>query len=182
MVYYISDIHFGHENIIRYFSRPFSSAEEMDAVIADNWNKRVVNDDVVYVLGDIAADGTYLKKFEKLKGIKHLIIGNHDQPILNEIIKSGLFASVSYSKVIDTGDKTITLCHFPMYSFIGDYLIYGHVHNNFADESYIQMRRLPNALNACVEINGYSPVTFDELVKNNNAVKKQYDKNIIIQR
>ena len=63
-----------------------------------------------------------------------------------------------------------------MYSFIGDYLIYGHVHNDFDDESFIQMRKRPNALNACVEINGYFPVTFDELVENNKTVSNKYDK------
>ena len=66
--------------------------------------------------------------------------------------------------------KAITLSHFPMYSFIGDYLIYGHVHNNEHDKSFKAMRDLGNALNASVEINGYSPVTFDELAYNNSTM------------
>lgn len=53
-VYLISDMHFGHPNIIKYENRPFSSVEEMDAAIMNNWNATVGKDDKVFILGDVS--------------------------------------------------------------------------------------------------------------------------------
>lgn len=50
---YISDLHFGHFNIIRFDMRPFESTEEMDRELVKRWNDVVDKDDQVYVLGDI---------------------------------------------------------------------------------------------------------------------------------
>lgn len=35
---YISDLHFGHSNIIRLDTRPFESTEEMDRELVKRWN------------------------------------------------------------------------------------------------------------------------------------------------
>lgn len=50
--YYISDLHFGHYNIMRFDNRPFNSVEEMDKALIDNWNSVVSEGDTVYILGD----------------------------------------------------------------------------------------------------------------------------------
>lgn len=49
-----SDVHFGHNNIIKYCNRPFQNSDEMDITIINNWNKIVNPDDEVYILGDFA--------------------------------------------------------------------------------------------------------------------------------
>lgn len=83
MNYYIADTHFGHDNIRRLSNRPFETIEEMDRTIIDNWNSRVTDNDDVYILGDFSYKSEdsvlYLKK---VKGRKHLIIGNHDEKLL----------------------------------------------------------------------------------------------------
>ncbi len=53
MLYFMSDTHPGHKNMIKPCSRPFSSVEEMDETIMDNWNRKVKKSDTVVVLGDI---------------------------------------------------------------------------------------------------------------------------------
>ena len=47
--FFTSDLHFGHDNIIRFDHRPFNSVEEMDQIIIERWNKKVTNDDIVYI-------------------------------------------------------------------------------------------------------------------------------------
>ena len=51
MKYYISDLHLFHENAIKYDHRPFDSIQEMHEEIMKNWNDRVTNGDIVYILG-----------------------------------------------------------------------------------------------------------------------------------
>ena len=51
MIFFTADTHFGHNNVIRFCDRPFSSAAEMDEVMIRNWNARVTGGDTVYILG-----------------------------------------------------------------------------------------------------------------------------------
>ena len=80
MNFYISDTHFGHQNIIRYDNRPFSTADEMDEVLIDRWNDVVSDEDTVYVLGDFSwhREEKTLEILDSLSGRKVLIKGNHD--------------------------------------------------------------------------------------------------------
>ena len=52
MIYYTSDLHFGHRNVLKFDNRPFANVDEMDLVLIENWNNRVQPDDTVYILGD----------------------------------------------------------------------------------------------------------------------------------
>lgn len=53
MIYYTSDLHLGHANIIKLCHRPFADVDEMNAVLITNWNARVANSDTVYICGDL---------------------------------------------------------------------------------------------------------------------------------
>jgi calcineurin-like phosphoesterase family protein len=53
-IFMISDMHFGHKNIMLYEVRPFKSVEDMDNSIIQNWNKVVGKNDKVFVLGDVS--------------------------------------------------------------------------------------------------------------------------------
>lgn len=52
MKYFIADMHFNHENIIRYCNRPFENSNEMNEYII-KWNSVVTENDIVYHLGDV---------------------------------------------------------------------------------------------------------------------------------
>lgn len=53
MIYYISDIHLGDLKVFNKCHRPFAILEEMQLAIVNNWNKKVRDNDDVYVLGDL---------------------------------------------------------------------------------------------------------------------------------
>ena len=87
MIFYISDIHFDDQKIFDKCSRPFKDLNEYKEEIIKRWNKKVNQDDVVYVLGDIVEDNSKasIGIFKKLNGIKHFIVGNHDLNLLKDI-------------------------------------------------------------------------------------------------
>ena len=51
MIYFTSDLHFYHENVIKHANRPFSNVEEMNQTLINNWNKKVGISDEIYILG-----------------------------------------------------------------------------------------------------------------------------------
>ena len=80
-VFFTSDLHLGHANVIRYDNRPFSSVEEMNEELIKRWNAKVGKGDVVYVLGDFIwhTDKKPEDILWALNGMKILIRGNHDR-------------------------------------------------------------------------------------------------------
>ena len=172
MNYYTSDLHLGHANIIKLCRRPFYYVQEMDETLIANWNDRVTNDDNIYILGDLMFRiGNPDRFLSRLKGKKHLIIGNHDASWMKKCEPAKYFQSIERLAVINTGKNKVTLCHYPMMSFEGDYLLYGHIHNHKNDTYWPLLRTMENALNACVEVNNYRPVTFEELIENNRVFR-----------
>ena len=178
MNFYIGDTHFGHKNALDFDNRPFADVDEMERELVRLWNSRVEDGDHVYVLGDFAfrnqkAEQLYL---EQLKGIKHLIIGNHDDKLFKNGTAMKHFASADKMLHVSDGGREICLCHFPIADwngfYRGHYHIYAHIHAR-TDGAYKYMRTLPRALNAGCMINGYMPVGFDELVRNNEIFKEK---------
>lgn len=84
VTWFTSDTHFGHKGILAQRMgrpRPFPSIEEHDEVQISRWNDRVRDDDIVWHLGDFAYGGghAYARSvFDRLRGRKHLVIGNHE--------------------------------------------------------------------------------------------------------
>lgn len=168
MIFYTSDPHFGFAEIIEKENRPFSSIEEMNEALINNWNEKVTDDDIVYLIGDI---GHYQLPFPgeyigKLRGHKHLIRGNHDTCIADQDQLLDYFESVTDFLEIDDGPYHITLCHYPIVYIQGGYMIHGHLHNA-KKKGYQILTQLPRNLNAGVDVNDFCPVTLEELIENN---------------
>lgn len=136
MIYYTSDLHLGHANVIRHCDRPFANANEMDAALINNWNAKVHRNDTVYIVGDFLfrAKCPAEEYLSVLKGKKHLIIGNHDKYWMKKVDLSVWFESVSPMLFVQDSGQTATLCHYPMMSWPdmskGGFMVYGHIHNN----------------------------------------------------
>lgn len=182
MIFFISDTHFGHKNIIKHCSRPYETVEAMDEGFIEKWNRKVGKLDTVYIIGDFVWNKSKVPYYaERLKGKKILIAGNHDETWTR---KKGhpnfsCFEEVADYKFERANNHSLTLCHYPMVEwrnsrkedapYIG-YMIHGHIHNNYSDE-YRYMLRHHNALNAGADVNNFEPVTFEEMIENNLRFK-----------
>lgn len=178
MIYYTADLHLGHANVIRHCSRPFANAYEMDMVLIENWNARVHRNDTVYIVGDFLfrAKQPVEEYLSELKGRKHLIIGNHDKYWMKKVDLSAWFESVSPMLFVNDHGHTATLCHYPMMSWPGmskgGYMVYGHIHNNTDADYWPLIASRDLMLNAGVDINGFAPVTLEEMIENNRQFKE----------
>ena len=54
MIYFTSDTHFGHENVIRFAGRPYETVAQMNHALVANINARVQPRDELYILGDFS--------------------------------------------------------------------------------------------------------------------------------
>ena len=173
--YYIADLHLGHEKIIELCSRPFSSIEEMDEALIAAWNKKVHRDDRVYIVGDLiyksAADPE--KYLSRLKGKKYLILGNHDSDWLGKVDEKKWFEEVTPMLTVNTGHGNGMLCHYPVIDYRAKYLIHGHVHLRTNEDWWHVLKNDERALNAGVDVNGFEPVTLEELMENNASYKQR---------
>jgi calcineurin-like phosphoesterase family protein len=151
-VFFTSDTHFNHANIIKYCARPFSSVEEMNREMIDRWNSVVGPEDTVYHLGDFAMGkpSDWPAFFLQLNGAgKILVLGSHDR-------KSKQMLKVGFTEVHDKLEwDGWLLQHRPMNT--GQRLLCGHVHEKW--------RRLGWIINVGVDVWDFTPRTIEELVK-----------------
>lgn len=162
-IWVTSDTHFGHENIISYCDRPFSSVEEMDEKLIENWNSVVKPSDKVYHLGDVFFGGNPRLTLGRLNGKKRLVVGNHDR--IKHIVPLKVFEKIVMWRAM--GDLGLLFTHVPVHeSVINERVsrsgkrrvyknVHGHIHQNKApSDSHICV---------CVEQTNYTPVHIDEL-------------------
>lgn len=180
MIYYTGDLHFGHKNVLDFDHRPFSTVEEMDRFLIDSWNARVQDNDTVYLLGDFCYRSEHSPEWylRQLRGKKILVLGNHDGAIMNSPEAQQYFEAIEKMTFLKDDGKMICLCHFPIAEWNGFYReawhIYGHIHNR-KGETYEIMKNRPRSLNAGCMINNYMPVTFRELVQNNQIFREGFE-------
>lgn len=187
MNYFISDLHLGHKNCLKFDNRPFNTIEEQDDFIIKNWNKTITNLDDVYILGDISWYNTNktIDIFSKLNGRLHLIKGNHDSKLLKNKSVRELFVEICDYRELYINNKTaIVLSHYPINFYKnhnhGWYHLYGHVHNSKEWELAMEMGDKVKALFPEASYNmynvgcmmnyiGYIPKTLDEIIQRGNC-------------
>lgn len=170
--FYISDLHFGHTNIINFDNRPFKDTEEMNNALVNNWNNVVTKQDNVYILGDMFWNNSdAIKILPILNGNKFLIKGNHDR--FNKDMKKHFVWIKDYA-IIHDNDEHIVLCHYPIVHWINaDYgyiHLYGHIHNardNRPFEQYKNLMKQRNIPYECYNVgcmlHNYTPITLEQL-------------------
>jgi calcineurin-like phosphoesterase family protein len=148
-IYFISDMHFDHYNIIGMCDRPFTSKYNMNQTLINNWNNTVNKRDTVYFLGDWSfgrehRSASYWKKH--LNGTIITVKGNHDRSGANTVKLRGK-------------KYTYLLIHNP--DHVQDWkgwVIHGHKHNK---SPFIDGNR--KRINVSVELTGYAPICLDTI-------------------
>jgi len=166
--WYISDTHFSHRNIIRFIKedgtklRNFSTLQEMDDLMIENWNKVVRPKDTIVHLGDVVINRKALQILENLNGRKILIRGNHDIFRTKEYLK--FFEEIRGGEV-KPGVKII-FSHYPIHPSSlkeGWINVHGHIHdkNVLLENREIDYR----FFNLSIEKMDYKPIEWNELLK-----------------
>ena len=184
--YYISDLHLGHANAIRFDNRPFENVEQMEEEIVRRWNDRITPKDTVYILGDFCwqTSNSWIPILKKLKGRKVLIRGNHDPKHIEGKLRK-LFDDVKDYKEISDNGRRVCMCHFPILHYNhsrnrNSYMLCGHVHGTEENDMLERWReelrnqRATDGLGNCGQIINvgcmmpymdYTPRTLDELIE-----------------
>jgi len=116
MIWFTSDTHFFHRNVIEYCQRPWANVQEMNAGLISNWNARVKPNERVYVLGDFCFGGNTRAReiLSQLNGHKILIRGNHDQPA-HKMIAAGFSEVYENERIELPNGQSVLLSHFPFH-------------------------------------------------------------------
>jgi calcineurin-like phosphoesterase family protein len=182
-IWLISDTHFGHANILNFTDRDgnlirgarFSSVEEMNETMVENWNKTVKPGDLVYHLGDVfmGPKEDFLQLWKRLNGSKRLVLGNHDDAKF--FVKNELVTKVVMWR--EFHEHGLLLTHVPIDpSGLWRYRhgapdndhdgqvrllnIHGHIHQNPSPTEHHRC--------VCVEHIDYTPIHIEELRVANN--------------
>ena len=180
MIYYISDLHLGHDNILAFDGRPFNDTKTMGEEIKRRWNLTVEKGDTVYILGDVVWRNSEenIKLLKSLNGQKHLVKGNHDR--LNGEMKKCYESISDYKEITDTGRKVV-LSHYPMpvfknHYYKNNYMLYGHVHNTVESMVVNKLKQIMENngfpceiynVGCMVEYMSYTPRTLDYILEQN---------------
>ena len=183
MIWFTSDTHFGHDNIIKYNNRPFSSSQQMEEVLVNNINSLVSEKDDLYHLGDFCFHSNG-KKWEtevrkvldkiKCKNV-HLICGNHDPSAdyashritdfktineYKEISLKHLFGVMSDSQRA----AKVILFHYPIESWCkqnyNSIHLHGHTHGKLYSTDIAHKYRY----DVGIDCNNYMPVCISQIM------------------
>lgn len=164
-VYFISDLHLGHDNI-HYFEPNYRSGDtglENHENILNNLSRKLTKRDTLFVIGDVCLapnekDNLYwLFRLGEIPCTKYLIRGNHDELPIEEYLKAfdDVYGSFKY--------RGYWVSHFPMHpdELYGKQNIHGHVHRNTIKDSEGNWDK--RYINVCCEALGEEPIDFQDI-------------------
>lgn len=133
-MFFSSDHHFHHRNILAYENRPFRSMDEMHDAMIDEWNAHVKEGHSVFYLGDFCLGkwrSDYDYALSQMNGdVWNWMRGNHDVSVAKLNTLARVFATKAMIIPIhDIGGVLLT--HKPQYDYDTDAIalnIHGHIH------------------------------------------------------
>lgn len=187
-IFFTSDLHFEHRNILNFCHRPYDNIKQMNKELIKNWNNTVSDNDIVFILGDIYwFEGRHecKKLLEQLNGKTiYIVPGNHDKIKTFELLSERfiiLDSCVTLWVTINNKIKELFLCHFPLATWPhvenGAIHLFGHIHSGPLCENRIDIpgKDLILKTGKCYDVgvdnNNFTPIEFQEIYN-----KLNYDK------
>ena len=185
-IWFTSDCHYNHRNILAYCGRPFQDVHEMNANIIEQHNKVVKPDDIVYNLGDFSFQSVKgaVEVLKQLNGRHRFIRGNHDEWLFDDDKKGVMAIRMVHDELLRQGstkekvewikdyyefkDNGTLYClmHFCMttyhHSYKGSFQLYGHSHSTI--EHKIKGRQMDVGVDNAYKILGeFRPFALSEV-------------------
>src|ERR1017187_6447725 len=181
-VFFASDFHVSHKNVIKFDKRPFDNIDEMHTELIKNWNSVVGPDDIVYYLGDFSLGRSETAKWfaHSLNGKIYYIMGNHDGDIdtqrdikaLNRFERIHEYGTEIWIKDDDlksargsNGYQQVILCHYAILSWnrahYGSWHLHGHSHGSLMKSEQDVYKR--NVLDVGVNCIDYTPISYQQV-------------------
>ena len=185
-VFFTSDFHLFHNNVLKFDNRPFADIHEMHTAIETRWNEVVGPNDIVIYLGDLSfarkEDKAYVEgMMHSLNGEIHFVMGNHDK--WEDIKKFTMFKSqqdylevrithwneeVEFMGPYKKVETTFVCMHYPIFSWNkmhhGVYHVHGHCHGNIhhgEEAGFYTGRRVIDA--GCM-LHDYYPISYTKII------------------
>ena len=179
-VFFTSDMHFGHFNIIELVERKndedklFESAEEMNEYLINAWNEIIPEDAIVIDLGDFMfklpmSDARGIIKRLNFKEI-HFVKGNHGRNYYKEFENIGRKVIVHDKDIVhvivdddefEDNRCEFQVCHYPLVEwdrkFKGAMHLYGHTHHDHPNEAV-------GSLHIGIDTNKLRPLAYQEIL------------------
>lgn len=173
-IFFTSDEHFDHDNIIKFCNRPFANTEEMQEKLIENHNSIVKKGDYVYHLGDMfwktLTPTKAMNIMYRLNGRHQYIWGNHDKVLHQNASLREMF--VSFDDIVNlrlNGYPNIVLCHYAMKvwngSHRGAWHLYGHTHATLPEDETL-------SFDVGVDAQNFYPISLED-------VKLKMDKKLL---
>jgi calcineurin-like phosphoesterase family protein len=151
--YFTADLHLDHSNLCRKIRPEYPNVNEMNSHIIEVCNATAMAGDMLYILGDVSwrRHEYWAKQF---RAAAVLIRGNHDPSRAKCRNNFNSAHDILFKRRID--GKTVTMCHYPLDSWPGDYMLFGHWHG-------ANYRVLPNRWDVGWDV-WHRPVTLAEII------------------
>jgi calcineurin-like phosphoesterase family protein len=171
-IFVTSNQQFGRPGAIKKYDRPFSSLEEMDKTLIENWNLTVSENDVVYVLGNFGWDPTTVEKcINSLNGHIYFIEGEFDKATVDVSMLPNAENKIEEIGQIDfIGEFDTCLTYWPLSIWPGKYLLTGHPSNR------IKTNPSKKIINVSCDKWSYKPVNIKSIIglfEENNSKKNE---------
>ena len=170
MIWFTSDLHLGHSNVLRFTDRPWDTVAEMNEALVGAINERVAPDDELWVLGDFSyrmslADARAAREAILCRNV-HLVPGNHDRN-WETPEAAGTFLVEPPIAQVKFGGRRLVCSHFPMMDWAGlghgSVHLHGHIHSS-PEYNLSNRERGLLRYDVGVDANGDVPVSAEQVL------------------